>query len=194
MDDQRVPRWVRVGLLVALAPTQIVTGLWALFAPSGFFDDFPGFGPALVAAHPPFNSHLVSDAGAGFLATGVALVAAAVWGRRSGVYVALLAYLSLTVTHLLFHATTATGTSGAQPVTVTALSGGIVIALLLAWGARRRGPERRPETEPHKTVAVVTALLVVGVLGTGGAALASAGRSSGPDSTYDGANLKPALA
>ncbi len=78
--DGRVSPLVRWGLALALAPAQLVTGLWAVLAPLAWFDDFPGLGPSLIAADPPYNQHLATDAGAGFLATGVALVV----GRRHG--------------------------------------------------------------------------------------------------------------
>jgi hypothetical protein len=62
-----VADWVRLGL-VALAVPQVVTGTWALVDASHWFDHFPGFDPRLAAAEPPFNAHLATDAGAGFLA------------------------------------------------------------------------------------------------------------------------------
>jgi len=135
MDDL-VPRWVRIGLGVALAPAQLLTGLWAICKPRSWFDDFPGLGPALVAAEPPFNAHLATDAGGGFLATGVALAAAAVLARRSAVCVALLAYLSLAVPHLGYHASNpAAGLSStAQAVNLAMLSSGVAMAVLLGWG------------------------------------------------------------
>jgi len=62
----------------AIGVPQVVIGLWALAAPKSWFDSFPGFAPRVVAAEPPYNEHLASDVGAGFLATGVVLVVAAV--------------------------------------------------------------------------------------------------------------------
>ena len=149
MDDL-VPRWVRIGVGIALAPPQLLTGLWAVFATRSWFDDFPGLGAALVAAEPPFNVHLATDAGGGFLATGVALAAAALLARRSAVCVALLAYLSLAVPHLAYHAAhPAPGLSGtAHAVNLAMLSSGVAIAVILGWGtrssdgARDRAPAR----------------------------------------------------
>ncbi len=71
-------------MVVFLAVPQLVTGAWAILRPAGWFADFPGIGPALVAAEPPFNRHLATDAGAGFLAIGVCLAVAVVfgWSRR----------------------------------------------------------------------------------------------------------------
>jgi hypothetical protein len=135
--DGDAPPWVRIGLVV-LAPAQIVTGLWALVATRSWFDDFPGVGARLVAAEPPFNEHLARDAGAGFLATGVALLAAALLCRRSAVLVALLAYVSFGLPHLVHHAANppAALSGVAQATNVVLLSSGVVFALVLAWGAR----------------------------------------------------------
>ena len=56
------------------------------------------------AAEPPFNQHLVTDAGAGFLAVGVVLALAAAWGRRDALVLALTGQLVFTVPHLIYHA------------------------------------------------------------------------------------------
>lgn len=135
--DGVVPSWVRIGLVV-LAPAHLVTGLWALVATRSWFDDFPGVGARLVAAEPPFNEHLARDAGAGFLATGVALLAAAVLRHRSAALVALLAYLSFGLPHLAHHAANppAALSGQAQAVNVVLLSSSVLLALVLAWGAR----------------------------------------------------------
>ena len=97
------PLWTR-WVLAALALPQIVTGLWAVIAPQHWFDSFPGFGPMLVAAEPPFNAHLASDAGSGFLATGVFAVLAAVWGDRRLVIAAAAGLLAFALPHFLYHA------------------------------------------------------------------------------------------
>ena len=44
---------------------QRAAGLWAVLAPERWYDDFPGFDPRLVSAEPPYNAHLVTDAGPG---------------------------------------------------------------------------------------------------------------------------------
>jgi hypothetical protein len=142
--DGVVPPWVRIGLVV-LAPAHVVTGLWALLATRSWFDDFPGVGARLVAAEPPFNEHLARDAGAGFLATGVALLAAAALARRSAVLVALLAYVTFSLPHLAYHAASpAPALSGAaQAANVALLSSSVVLALVLGWGVRPRTVEAR---------------------------------------------------
>lgn len=99
----RVPTWVRLGMVVTLAVPQLATGLWAVFAPANWFEKFPGVDPRLVAAEPPFNAHLATDAGAGFLATGVALAVAVAWAQRRAVQLALLTCLAFTLPHALYH-------------------------------------------------------------------------------------------
>ena len=131
-------------MVLGLAGFQLFTGVWAVASPQSWFDGYPGVGPDLVAAEPPFNAHLATDAGAAFLCTGVALVVAAILGRRSGVYVALAAYLAFAVPHAWYHGRhDAAGLTGAEQAAATgAVVGGIVLALVLLWGARpRRGHE-----------------------------------------------------
>ena len=90
-----VPGWVRLGLGVVLAIPQLTIGFWAVIAPPRTgIRDLPGLDPRLIAADPPFNERLATDTGAGFLTTGVALVLAALLGRRSGALVALAGYCS----------------------------------------------------------------------------------------------------
>ena len=134
MDDAPVPQWVRLGLVVALALPQLAVGLWAVLDPSGWFADFPGVDPRLVAAEPPFNQHLATDAGAGFLCTGVALVAAAAWRRRSGVLVALATLVAFAVPHLAYHVSHPSDllTSGEDAMNVAVLTLPLVLAAVFA--------------------------------------------------------------
>jgi len=138
--DDEVPTWVRVVMVVALAAPQLLVGLWALIAPHNWYDTFPGFDPHLISAEPPFNQHLATDVGAGFFATGVALIVAAALARRSGVYVALAAYAAFTVPHVIYHAThDAPGLTTTENVLNVAVLGSSLIWLgLAAWGARPR--------------------------------------------------------
>jgi hypothetical protein len=138
--EKRAASWVRLGVAVGLAAPQLLIGLWAVTAPANWFRNFPGFDPRLVAAEPPFNDHLASDAGAGFVATGVVLLVAAIWGNRASLLTALLAYGAFTVPHVLYHATNpAEPLSGWEDVTnVLALSSGLILAGVFAWGLRPR--------------------------------------------------------
>jgi len=97
-------KWVRV-LLVLLAVPNIAAGLWAIFDPQGWFDNFPGWAPRIVSAYPPYNEHLVADAGSGLLAIGLAALLALVWFRREVLIVAMITYLGFSAPHLLFHLT-----------------------------------------------------------------------------------------
>lgn len=98
----RVATWVRA-VVAALAVSQLFTGLWAVLDARGFYDNFPGFGAMLVAAEPPYNAHLITDAGSGFVAVGVVLVLAALWGERRPVQLALVGLLVFTVPHMTYH-------------------------------------------------------------------------------------------
>ncbi|MFC7503752.1 hypothetical protein ACOACQ_21210 [Nocardioides sp. CPCC 206347] len=89
---------------IVLAVPQTVIGVWASLSPRGWFDNFPGLGPALVAAEPPYNQHLVTDAGAGFLAIGLLLLGACVFGGAPEIRMAAIAHLIFSVPHLMYHA------------------------------------------------------------------------------------------
>lgn len=138
--ENRAAYWVRLGVAVTLAAPQLLIGLWAVTAPGNWFRNFPGFDPRLVAAEPPYNQHLASDAGAGFLATGVVLLVAAIWGNRASLLTAFLAYAAFTVPHVLYHATSpADALTGPQNVAnVVALGSGLILAGVFAWGLRPR--------------------------------------------------------
>ena len=62
--------WVRIGLLVLAVPS-LGNGLWALFLPRVFYDDFPLPGRDWVSTLGPYNEHLVRDYGATNLALGM---------------------------------------------------------------------------------------------------------------------------
>lgn len=57
-------------------------GAWASFLSNRFYDSFPGGGRQWIAGDGPFNEHLVSDTGVGFLAVGVVAALAAAWLER----------------------------------------------------------------------------------------------------------------
>ncbi len=138
------PTWVRLAF-VALGIPNVVAGGWAVVAPRSWFDSFPGFDPALVAAEPPYNAHLATDAGAGLLASGAVLLLAAWLGdRRSGV-VATVAFALFAVPHAWYHvANPAPGLTGTEDVVnasslVFAAGASLVLlAANLGVGLRRR--------------------------------------------------------
>ena len=146
----RVAGWIRLGIVVTLAVPQLVIGLWAVVAPRSWFDSFPGFDPRLVAAEPPYNEHLASDVGAGFLATGVALLVAVIWANRTGIQVALVAYAAFTLPHVIYHSThPADSLTGFEDVMNSlALASGLVLAAVFAWAVHSAGRH-----QPRGTVA-----------------------------------------
>src|SRR5688572_3885119 len=89
---------------IALAVPQAVIGIWAVLSPRGWYDNFPGIGPALVAAEPPYNQHLITDAGAGFLATGVLLLGTCLLGGPAEIRIAAIGYLLFCAPHFVYHA------------------------------------------------------------------------------------------
>ncbi len=98
-----VPTWLKV-LMLLLAVPNVITGLWAIFSPAHWFDNFPGWAPQLVAAFPPYNEHLATDAGAGLFASGLIMAIAVLWPRREVLITAAVGYLAFALPHFLFHA------------------------------------------------------------------------------------------
>ena len=136
-----VATWVRVAL-VALGLPNAAAGLWAVLAPTSWYDSFPGWDPRLVAAEPPFNEHLVTDAGAGLLASGLVLLAAAWLGDRRTVRFGVAAFLVFAVPHTSWHALNEspglTSSEDAQNVATLVFSLVVGIVLLVAAGRSER--------------------------------------------------------
>lgn len=94
--------WVRIALgYLIVVTTQI--GVWALFAPQSFYEDFPGLGRAWVSTDGPFNEHLVRDVGALNIALAVLLLAAAVLLTKELVVTAGIATLAWGIPHTIYH-------------------------------------------------------------------------------------------
>ena len=145
---RRSPIWLRV-LMAFLGVPNIAIGLWAIANPEHWFDNFLGWAPQVVAAYPPFNEHLASDAGSGLLASGVVMTVAAVWPQRPVVITAAIAYLAFVLPHFLFHlinrSELLTGAENASNSFSLALSvAGAAVVLL--W-QRRLEHSSNPETE-----------------------------------------------
>lgn len=153
--NQELPRWVRVGSIVTIAAPQLVTGAWAVVAPQHWFDHFPGIGPTLVAAEPPYNAHLATDAGAGFLAAGVAVAVASILGRRMLMLFALGVYAVGALPHVLYHAINQSPalSTAENAVGVGLLVGGLAAAGVFAWRTWNRASLARSpaSTDPAKT-------------------------------------------
>ncbi len=88
---------VRIGLL-ALVAVQLGTGLWQQVLPESFYRDFP-----TVDLAPPFNEHLMRDFGGANIALGIIVLAVAIWLEKRYVVLVLVAYLTFSVPHLVFH-------------------------------------------------------------------------------------------
>lgn len=88
--------------LAVLGAAQLVNGLYALFAPRSFYDDFP-LGRGWVEALPAYNEHLVRDVGGLFIATAVVLFAAARSLDRRMVIVAAASFLCFSLPHTIYH-------------------------------------------------------------------------------------------
>jgi hypothetical protein len=141
-------------LLGILALVEAVVGVWALFAPEGFYRNFPGAGQAWVSLLPPYNEHLITDVGELSLALAVVLAAAAATGQWLLSVVALAAFAVYTVPHMIFHSFHLEGFSTAKAISQTV---GFVLQLLLgavvAWLLWRDRPWRdRPRRGPDHAI------------------------------------------
>ena len=94
------------GGLGLLSVQALVVGLWALFLPRSFYDDFPSAGRQWVSTLGPYNGHLLADVGAMYLALGVLLALAAVSLGGELVRASLVTWLVFAVPHLVYHAAT----------------------------------------------------------------------------------------
>lgn len=150
--ESRLQRWVRYVLVVVGAP-HLLIGAWALAAPKGWFDSFPGIDPRFVAAEPPYNQHLASDVGAAFLAAGVVLVVAAVIANRAALYVALSGLVAFTLPHVVYHAAHPADalSDAANVMNVLLLSSGLLWAAVLSWAVRGEG---RQTTRASRNAAI----------------------------------------
>ncbi len=92
-----------VALLIAAASNAVI-GAWAVWAPRGFFDGFPGSGQHWVSMMGAYDEHLVFDVGLLFLAITVTLLAALIHRGRALVRTASLSALVFAAPHLWYHA------------------------------------------------------------------------------------------
>lgn len=139
-------RWVRIGLVVIGLPN-LLTGLWAVLAPRGWFDNFPGWDPRLVAAEPPFNSHLATDAGAGLLASGLVVLAAAWLADRRSTQLAVVAFLAFAIPHGAFHGLhESPGLTAAENAQNAVLLGSTVVLAVVLLFASRGAAADEPST------------------------------------------------
>ena len=114
--------------LVALALVAVSAGVWASVSPRAFYDNYPGFGHAWVAADGPYNEHLIRDFGSLNLALAAVTIIAAVTLARAVVIAAAVAWLVVEVPHLVYHARHLDVYDSADKPAVLA---GIVLAVVL---------------------------------------------------------------
>lgn len=134
---RRAERRVRAGLWF-LALSALVPGIWALFFPRAFFEDFPGFGFAWVSLLPPYNQHLVTDVGGFYLAFGVMFVICAVKMDRRLSSVVIAGWLAFSLPHLIFHLTHLSELGSNDKLWQSLLLALLVIlpAVMLVWSRR----------------------------------------------------------
>ncbi len=109
-------------------------GLTAYPFPHTFFADFPFFAD-WVARLPPYNEHLVSDVGGAYLGFAVVLGLAAWWLDRKVVVVACAGFLTVSLLHLLFHATHLEGFGGLEGAEELAALASLVVPPVVALWA-----------------------------------------------------------
>ncbi len=123
---------------------QVFNGLYALFAPSSFYSDFP-LGRGWVEALPSYSEHLVRDVGGLFLATGAVLLAAAWTLQRRLVIVAAAAFLLFSLPHAIYHFLNlgpySTGDAIANALGVATL---VVLPLWVLFELRRQSSHPAP--------------------------------------------------
>jgi hypothetical protein len=122
--------------LLALSAASI--GLPAAFAPRGFYDDFPFFA-SWVDKLPPYNAHLVTDAGGFYLAFTVLFAWAAVRPSRQLVVPVCVAWALAAALHLAFHATHLSGFSTADAAAELAGLAAVLALPFAALAALRSG-------------------------------------------------------
>lgn len=130
---------MREAVLVYLAVTAAVVGVWAAFVSASFADDF-GLTQAWVAIDGPFNEHLVRDVGQLNLALAVITAGAARFRDGRLDRLVGLAWLATGVPHLVYHAAHLGPFTVVDAVAqVLALATSVVLPLVLVL--RRRQPK-----------------------------------------------------
>jgi hypothetical protein len=148
--------WQRLGLLLLGIP-QAAAGLWALLAPSDWYETFPGGGRDWLPAFGAYNEHFAIDSGAGIFAAGVLALAAAVMLERRVVQIAMLGYLAWSVPHAIWHLTALDALDTENNIiNVTTLALTVIVPVILLLTSNRlsggtqeaRLRENRPAPDP----------------------------------------------
>jgi hypothetical protein len=127
------------GALLLLCGYCLILGFVAVAAPHTFYADFP-FLAHWVDKLPPYNAHLITDVGGLYIGFAVVVGLAAWRLQRDLVIAACAGFLTVSVPHLLFHATHLGGFGELDRVAeLTALASLLIPPLLALW-ASRPGP------------------------------------------------------
>jgi len=133
-------------------------GLWAIIAPHGWYDTFPGFGRHWLVALGPYNEHFARDAGSGLLAVGVLLTWAALTPTAGLLRPALASSLVFAVPHLGYHIASADDLStGDNIVNLALLVLAVAAPAALLWASRPTGegsPRSAAEPDGMRLAAV----------------------------------------
>lgn len=89
--------WISL-TLAFLSLGELAVGIWALFLPRSFYEDFPFSGRDWVSTLGPYDEHLVRDVGEFNLAFGVLLALATIWPDRRLVEARFMRYFACATT------------------------------------------------------------------------------------------------
>lgn len=133
------PQVARAALL-ALCGYCLFIGFVAVATPHVFYDDFP-FLAHWVDKLPPYNGHLITDVGGLYIGFAV-VVGLAAWRLERGLVIAACAgFLTVSVPHLLYHATHLGGFGAVEGATeLAALASLLVPPLVALWASRPAVP------------------------------------------------------
>ena len=138
---------VRKAALWSVGVPSAITGLWALLAPSSWYDSFPGFGLVWLPETGAYNEHFARDYGGALLALAVLLLWLAVAPRTRLGVAAPAAYLVWALPHLVYHVANVEQLStGDNVVNLAILAGSVAIPalLLVQRGEARLAPRAAP--------------------------------------------------
>ena len=133
------PQVARSALLI-LCGYCLFIGFVAVAAPHTFYTDFP-FLAHWVDKLPPYNAHLITDVGGLYIGFAV-VIGLAAWRPERGLVIAACAgFLTVSVPHLLFHATHLDGFDELDAIAVlTSLASLLVPPIVALWASRSAVP------------------------------------------------------
>jgi hypothetical protein len=139
----RQPQVARLALLI-LCGYCLFIGFVAVAAPHTFYADFP-FLAHWVDKLPPYNAHLITDVGGLYIGFAVVIGLAAWRLQRDLVIAACAGFLTVSVPHLLFHATHLDGFGALDAIAELASLASLLIPPILAlWAIRPAVDGRLP--------------------------------------------------